>query len=293
MKIAAVVVTFNRVFLLQECLSGLLRQTRPLDAIFVIDNNSSDSTESMMRELTKENGSIVYLRQKENLGGAGGFHVGAKTAYESGYDWIWMMDDDVEPYSDALAGLLSYSDRSLCIHGQRTNPDGTVFPWGATFNESTGLAKSFKYDFKSSRDFCLVSVGCFEGMLIHRSVVEKIGFPDSRFFISWDDTIYGYLASKWTDVIYAAQLSLMRKRQLTTYDLGIRRFQEVSDLYRYHYIKNRRYIREYLKKNPKFSWFLYDTVTVILTLKEIFRAVVLQRKPGSVLVIWRAVKTLF
>jgi GT2 family glycosyltransferase len=43
-KIAAVVVTYNRKDLLGQCLDSLLRQSHPLDAIYVIDNHSTDGT---------------------------------------------------------------------------------------------------------------------------------------------------------------------------------------------------------------------------------------------------------
>ena len=42
---------------------------------------------------------------------------------------------------------------------------------------------------------------CFEGACFKRSVVQKIGLPDARFFIYWDDALYGYLASKVTQPI--------------------------------------------------------------------------------------------
>ncbi len=44
-SIAAIVVTFNRKKQLLECLNGLINQTRTLNAIFIIDNSSSDGTE--------------------------------------------------------------------------------------------------------------------------------------------------------------------------------------------------------------------------------------------------------
>ena len=41
-SIAAVVVTFNRASLLLECLDALLAQTRPVDAIILIDKAIKD-----------------------------------------------------------------------------------------------------------------------------------------------------------------------------------------------------------------------------------------------------------
>lgn len=44
MKVCAVVVTFNRKELLMDCLEALLKQKRPLDAIYIVDNASTDGT---------------------------------------------------------------------------------------------------------------------------------------------------------------------------------------------------------------------------------------------------------
>lgn len=37
---------------------------------------------------------IFYFNTGRNLGGAGGFNFGVRKAYEAGYDYIWLMDDD-------------------------------------------------------------------------------------------------------------------------------------------------------------------------------------------------------
>ena len=55
--VCAVVVTYNRKNLLLECLEALLKQTRPIDAMYIIDNFSSDGTP----ETLKENGYITNL----------------------------------------------------------------------------------------------------------------------------------------------------------------------------------------------------------------------------------------
>ena len=92
--IAAVVVTYNRKGLLARCLAALLAQRHPLDAIFIIDNCSTDGTyddlltqgriapidggESIKTvprtEHSTKSVEIHYVHLPENTGGAGGFH---------------------------------------------------------------------------------------------------------------------------------------------------------------------------------------------------------------------------
>lgn len=209
-RICAVVVTYNRKALLRDCLLALERQTRPLDAILVVDNCSTDGTDSMLAD---EFGHLSILRLPANIGGAGGFHEGMKKAYEQGFDWIWVMDDDVEAVPDALSTLLEFCPVSEFIHPRRLTDRGDPFPWEGVLDPTSGSKKSFPSDisFENGRTWIPVNYGCFEGALISRRVVERIGFPDKRFFMMGDDQIYGYQASLYTNVIYINKVCFRRR----------------------------------------------------------------------------------
>jgi len=247
--VSAIVVTYNRKKLLIECLEGLLKQTRPIDAIFLIDNFSNDGTPELLHskgyinelppeEINKSwekefiynnevlNESIdnniakiehkipiYYVRMNENTGGAGGFHEGVKRSYESNdFDWLWLMDDDIEPENDALQLMLDYKKISLCIHPQKKYFDGTCVENENFFNP-VKAEKFYLYNrsFKNGKDWCSITTGCFEGMLIHKDIVGKIGYPDKRFFIWGDDAIYGFLASLYTNTIYIKDAYFKKK----------------------------------------------------------------------------------
>lgn len=217
-SVAAVVVTFNRKRLVIECVRGLLTQTVQPDRIYVIDNASTDGTaESLAEAGYLNNRRIQYVPLGSNTGGAGGFSAGLKIAYEDGFDWIWLMDDDVEPYPDGLAQLLEFRRESGCIHGRRRNADGTPFVWIERFSERT-ITTSRIGDpfFRKNGRAQEINTACFEGMLISREVVSQIGFPDANFFITWDDTYYGYLASLVTTVLYVNAFVLQRKLPFAT-----------------------------------------------------------------------------
>ncbi len=103
MKITAVIVTYNRLELLKECLLGLRGQTHPLDEIIVVNNSSTDGTDGWLKDQDR----LTVINQ-DNLGGSGGQYAGIRKAMENGADWIWCMDDDAEPYPDALEQLVPY-----------------------------------------------------------------------------------------------------------------------------------------------------------------------------------------
>lgn len=211
--VAAVVVTYNRKNLLLECLSGLLAQSTPVDRVYVIDNASTDGTfETLQQSGYLAYPAIQYVRLDSNCGGAGGFAAGMKRAYDDGFDWFWLMDDDVEPYRDGLAQLLEFQHESGCIHGRKQNVDGTPFVWIEQFSPRTVTTKRIADPlFAQGTQSYEINTGCFEGMLVSRDVVARIGFPDPEFFITWDDTFYGYLASRVTRVLYVNAYALQRK----------------------------------------------------------------------------------
>ena len=106
MKIAAVVVTFNRKVYFVKNIEALLAQVNaPLDILII------DGTDETIRHYM-DAGQILYENTGENLGGAGGFNFGSRRAYEAGYDAIWIMDDDTYPHPDALEKFLQ-ADKDL------------------------------------------------------------------------------------------------------------------------------------------------------------------------------------
>ena len=271
MKIAAVVVTFNRSALLVECLQGLLAQTRPLDRIFVLDNCSTDDTPAAMQALCAEHPVVSYRRLDSNTGGAGGFAHAMGWAMDEGFDWLWLMDDDVEPYPEGLQNLLAYSDRSHCIHGIRTEPDGGVFPWGSRFDEALVDTVPLAMELPSQVGATIeMNVGCFEGMLVHRDVIGQVGLPWSDLFITWDDTYFGYCASKVTPVLYVRVLSLKRKRAMDRVGAGVLGTKmSMTALGNYHHHRNRYMLATRLRPNLSRFWLRNVVVYAKSMLKEL------------------------
>jgi rhamnopyranosyl-N-acetylglucosaminyl-diphospho-decaprenol beta-1,3/1,4-galactofuranosyltransferase len=193
--VAAVVVTFNRKQLLAECLDALLAQTHTVAKIIIIDNASTDGTPEYLKEkLYLEHSLIEYIRLSENTGGAGGFHAGTKRAYEMGYEWIWLMDDDAEPCLNALETLAKHfgtvpisalastvkdAQGISLIHRGLINFE-QVFPM---FHQPLDLSC---YNNKNVE----IDMASFVGILINRHSIHKVGFPKKEFFIHHDDVEY-------------------------------------------------------------------------------------------------------
>lgn len=212
-NICSVVVTYNRKELLVECIQGLLAQTCYIDKIFIIDNASSDGTQTLLQEQVWFNDPRVsYERLETNTGGAGGFYAGLKKAYEEGFKWYWLMDDDVEPDPKCLNNLMKWNTVSQCIHPRRYYNKNEFCKWECFINPSTGMRVSLEdISFLNGRKICFTNTACFEGMLISNEVISEIGFPDPSYFIVYDDTVYGLKASLYTPVAYVSD-ALMKKK---------------------------------------------------------------------------------
>ena len=90
-KVAAVVVTYNRIDLLKQCVEALLKQKYPCD-ILLANNNSTDGTEEWALELLNKFENIKYHNTGANLGGAGGFNYGMRWAVKAGDEVVWVMN---------------------------------------------------------------------------------------------------------------------------------------------------------------------------------------------------------
>jgi rhamnopyranosyl-N-acetylglucosaminyl-diphospho-decaprenol beta-1,3/1,4-galactofuranosyltransferase len=189
-SVAAVVVTHNRLSLLKRCVATLRAQTRPLDAIIVVDNASTDGTAEW---LARESGLKVITQA--NLGGAGGFYTGMKAAYDQGYDWLWCMDDDGLPDVDCLRQLLTVEREDLLFRAPLVlDPEDRSF---LSLGYGLGSPSVFVQDRavaeKHAQDGLLWGVAAMtNGVLIHRQVVAAIGLPLRQLFM-WGDEIE-YLA---------------------------------------------------------------------------------------------------
>ena len=236
MQVNVVIVTYNRLGLLKKCLDSVNKQTVPINKIFIVNNGSTDGTTEWLSELSN-----VTVIHQENVGSAGGFNTGMTAAYEDGGDWMWIMDDDVTVAPDCLEQLLKYSHLSQCLNPRKYYADGVEFYWESLLDIDSGnVGQLNNISFKNGKDVCFVNVGCFEGMLLHRDIITAIGVPDKRFFIVYDDTMYGFLASMHTNVAYVKS-AVMYTDKVSTGNYE-------SDFYLYYYIRNRHLVKEYIYK---------------------------------------------
>jgi GT2 family glycosyltransferase len=206
-RVAAVVVTYNRSAVLGETLRAAQAQTSPPDRIYVVDNASEDGTPDLLRS---EFPDATHLRLPENLGPAGGLATGIETAWESGFDAYWLMDDDSRAVPDALETLLAAAEPS----GTRTGIvgcQGGVIRFGLIRHADDPRAKGGRRvgDGLFSVDFVLL-----DGALVFRRVVDAIGVPAADYFTMMQDIEFPLRARRAGFDVLALDRDLMFRQHL-------------------------------------------------------------------------------
>ena len=184
-KVIAVVVTYNRKILLLNCIDALLHQSLNFDKIIIVYNASTDGTiEFLEAKKILDHPKLVLLKQNENTDGAGGFSTGMKYAFESGADYVWMMDDDAVPHQNALEQLMNHATPnhiygSLAVNGKDTAWTTTLLPGSKTIDSKNLISIISE-----------VQSLPFLGYLTSKEIFEKLGLPDNSYFIAADDVEY-------------------------------------------------------------------------------------------------------
>ena len=189
MNNAVVIVTYNRVELLKECLACVCGQTIPFSRVIVVDNHSSDGTAEYLASRTD----IEVIREAENLGGAGGFYDGLQRAGQSPYDWVLIIDDDAMIAPDYMEKLLDYANAHTGIYGLA----GKVVTEGhIDVSHRRRITNRLLYveSNVATEEYQKESFSCdaatFCGLLLQGQKMREIGLPEKEYFLWYDDIEY-------------------------------------------------------------------------------------------------------
>lgn len=181
-SVAAVVVTYNRLPLLKQCVDCLRAQTTTCE-ILIVNNASTDGTEEWLAVQT----GLLSQNTGSNLGGAGGFNCGMRWAVEDGFDYVWVMDDDTLPKPDALEKLLEADEILRGDYGWLSS----VALWtdGSECKMNRQKLKKSYYDYSPLLKYGLVQAeqATFVSLFLRRETILRVGLPIKEFFIWGDD----------------------------------------------------------------------------------------------------------
>ena len=288
-----VITTFNRADYLSDLLDSVASLDPAPDALVVVDNASTDTTAAVIAAARDRLGALprpIALHHHAlgtNVGGAGGFSAGVERALAEGAQWMWLMDDDVTAVPGAIGAFGPWMDKYDALVGRRYDPSGKPFFWQHNFSNFLGLHLPVRGDVFAHTNEFSTNVGCFEGMLVHRRAVASVGLPDPRFFITWDDAIYGWLISLQRPVTYVNEFVLHKARAQRSVDLVIRHLNDSSDLSRFYVMRNRGLVAQYLRAHGCYNPVGFALGTALTAAKEVVRLVFVEKTLHGMDKLWK------
>jgi GT2 family glycosyltransferase len=195
MRVLAHIHTFNDADIIDRTIETVLRQTRPVDEILVVDNASTDGT--LDQPAVKR---ATVLRHPENLGTSGTVITGMQFALERDYTWIWVFDADSAPEPDALERLLEFyagltqdlREETACLACLAHNQvDG--LPLHGSLVTRFGRVPVRP---APQQRFYPFHVTIWSGTLYRLAAVRRIGLPNPDYVLDWGEYEYGYRVMK-------------------------------------------------------------------------------------------------
>jgi len=167
-SVSVIIPTFNRQEVIERALRSVYAQNRPADEVIVVDDGSSDGTETIITEGFPE---VTYLYQ-ENRGVSAARNRGI---LEAKGEWIAFLDSDDEwlpgKLERQLQQLSEQPDLRICHTEEIWIRNGT------RVNQMDKHAKSGGWIFNKCLPLCAMSPS---SILIHRTLFETLGGFDEN-----------------------------------------------------------------------------------------------------------------
>lgn len=259
-RISIILVNWNGAIDTIECIRSLKKCQYTNFEIIVVDNNSERSDVELLKKEFSSH--IKILKNKTNLGFAGGVNTGINFALRSGSDYLLLLNNDTVVEPDFLDFLIE--------QGEKNEDIGILVPkicyysaphiiWSAGGYISRLRASGFSYGdgkheekFNNSK-FVTFGSGCC--LLIKANVLKKIGLFDENYYLYLEDADFCYrVKNAGYKIFYVGRSKILHK-------VNVASTRNIDVLPLYFITRNRLYFaRKFFK-----GWFLISTLYLILT----------------------------
>lgn len=191
-SVAAIVLSYNGRDITLQALASLSALSYPRYDLIVVDNGSTDGTAEAIAAAFPQ---VVQVRTEVNLGAAGGCNLGFRYALEQGYDYLLILNNDIEADPEMLTHLVAAAEADPkvgCVGPKEYYYWDRERIWSAggrlrfreavTRERGDGELDRGQYDGDAEVDYIN---GC--AMLIRRRVLEEVGLWDPQFHLAVED----------------------------------------------------------------------------------------------------------
>lgn len=234
-KVSVIVVNYNGISVIKDCLQSIIAQTFKDFETIVVDNCSTDESIKLIRFMFP---SVTLIELKKNIGFAGGCNIGIKN---SRGQYIALINNDAIAEPLWLQQLVNAADRhpdvGICaskLIAFGTNVIDSVgdgyATWLKGFKRGEGEDKE-RYD-----QMEYIFGACAGAALYRRNMLEEVGFFDEDFFLIHEDTDLNFRAqlAGWK-VMYVPSAVVYHKVRST---IG-----HMSDAAVYYTLRNSEFVR--------------------------------------------------
>lgn len=187
-RTVALIVTYQRPELLRGTIEAVLGQEYPPSSVVVVNNGQDAETRQVLDDFPL----LDIVQSVHNMGPAGAFDVGIHRAMSYQPLWIWLLQDDLLPYPNALAQLVAHGtallDRKPGLVGCWIRGiDGAARNCGALWRGRK--VNNIPLPPESGPDY-RVDLQAFQGSLLSHSAVKSAGTPRADYFIMLEELEY-------------------------------------------------------------------------------------------------------
>ena len=237
-KITVIILNWNGKHDTLTCLSSISEINYSNFDVIVVDNGSSDGS---VKAIRKQHPDITIIETGENLGFAEGNNVGIRQALSSGSEYLLLLNNDTWVDKEFLNNLASEAKKTenQFVYGPviyYAEPDNMIWFAGAKWNNKK---LTFDYPLQNSLSDQLPTAPfktdyiCGAALFFHRSIAEKIGLLDKKFFLVWEESDWCYRAKN------AGHPSLIVPNSKIWHKIGVSFGSESSPLRLFFSARNR------------------------------------------------------
>jgi len=199
MQLSIIILNYKTKNMLKQCLKNIVNLSLPIKyEIIVVDNNSQDGTEQMMRE---EFPIFKFIQTGENRGMGAGNNIGINAAKG---EYVLILNADVVVLKNSIENLLNFINSNPkigCVAPKLLNPNKTYqqsryrfpkFYLPAFIRTDLGKVAHKKLNKYFMNDISIDlphKIGWARGstLLIRKNVLDNINGFDERFFMYMED----------------------------------------------------------------------------------------------------------
>ena len=191
-RVAAVVVNYNGKEITLQAVESLRKMTYPNFDLVVLDNASTDGSPETLAQVYPD---LKQVKVEVNRGSSSGYAHGFRWAFENGYDYVLLLNNDIEVEPDMLTELVKVAESAPdvgCVgpkcyfHGDRKRlwSAGGILRFRESITRERGYGEIDRGQYDRDAEVDYVN-GC--AILIRRAAAEAAGMWDDIFYICVDD----------------------------------------------------------------------------------------------------------